>query len=96
MLFVLSYVFPSHFQYQDIIKQMMGLGIEGENVGPPVLSALTHVGRNKPIETAFPDLMKHLVPICETFVRGGTPKQAKQAIKFLNRNTTESKASPVR
>jgi hypothetical protein len=38
----------------------------------------------------FPDLLNQLVPICKAFIRGGTPKQSKHAVKCLFVNTTET------
>ena len=40
---------------------------------------------------SFPDLMETLAPICKAFIRGRNPKQAKQAIKCLFTNATETK-----
>ena len=41
-------------------------------------------------ELVHPDLLNQLVPVCKTFVRGGTVKQAKHAIKCLFVNLTDS------
>jgi len=92
LLYVISFVFPSHFQYRDILKELLTfLSIPGEHIGPLTLTALTFIGRSKPIGDSFPDLMETLSPICKIFIKGRHPKQAKQAIKCLFTNATATK-----
>ena len=43
-----------------------------------------------PLETKHPEVLEQLIPIAKTFIKNGTPKQAKQAVKCLHMNTTES------
>ncbi|XP_071446886.1 sister chromatid cohesion protein PDS5 homolog A isoform X2 [Hetaerina americana] len=84
LLYVLSFVFPSHFLHRDVITHLLNfLSIEEELVAPLVLSVLTFVGKYKPIGEAFPDIGKVLIPLCQNFAETGTPKQAKQAIRCL-------------
>ena len=42
------------------------------------------------IGTAHPELLNQLVTICKGFIKNGTPKQAKHAVKCLHMNTTET------
>ena len=91
LLFVLSFVFPSHFLYKDVIKELLSmLGHTQDLVAPLVLSILTFIGKHKPISELFPDMQDILERICLQFVSLGTTKQAKQAIKCLFKNTTEN------
>ena len=46
-----------------------------------------------PIGTAHPDLLDQLVNICKGFIKNGTPKQAKNAVKCLHMNTTETQVT---
>jgi len=92
LLYVVSFVFPSHFQYPDILKELLTfLSIPGEHISPLTLTALTFIGRSKPIGDSFPRLLETLAPICKAFVRGRNPKQAKQAIKCLYTNATDTR-----
>ena len=43
-----------------------------------------------PLGTAQPVLMEQLVTICQNFIKTGTPKQAKQAVKCLHMNATDT------
>ncbi|XP_046671895.1 sister chromatid cohesion protein PDS5 homolog B isoform X2 [Homalodisca vitripennis] len=89
LLVMLSYVFPNHFLYDDIIHHLIRIvKMEDEYIAPPVLEVLTFLGKYKPIDEQFPEEMNQLVPICKNFVESGTPKQAKQAIRCLFKNTT--------
>jgi len=88
LLFVLSFVFPSHFLYKDIIKELLTmLGNSADYVAPLVLHILSFIGKHKPINESFPDLQKILGQICAQFIKLGTPKQAKQAVKCMFMNT---------
>jgi hypothetical protein len=50
LLLVLAFVYPSHFIYSDILKELLSLlGVAGDNIGPLVLSIFTFIGRKKPI-----------------------------------------------
>ena len=91
LLFVLSFVFPSHFMYKDIIKELLNmLGNAANYVAPLVLHILSFIGKHKPIQTSFSELQAILRKICVQFVKLGTPKQAKQAIKCMYMNTVEN------
>ena len=91
LLFVLSFVFPSHFVYKDIIKELLQMtGHNNDCVAPLALHILSFIGKHKPINDSFPDLQDILGKICVQFIKLGTPKQAKQAIKCLYMNTTEN------
>ena len=52
---------------------------------------MTFIGRSKPIGDSFPELLDSMAPICKAFIRGRNPKQAKQAIKCLYTNATETR-----
>ena len=91
LLFVLSFVFPSHFLYKDIIRDLLQMmGNQADYVAPLVLNILSFMGKHKPINESFPDLQGILGKICLEFIKLGTPKQAKQAIKCMYMNTTEN------
>ena len=88
LLFVLSFVFPSHFLYKDIIKELLTmLGNSADYVAPLVLHILSFIGKHKPINESFPELQNTLGLICVQFIKLGTPKQAKQAVKCMFMNT---------
>ena len=54
LLLVLAFVYPSHFIYQDILKELLSLlGVAGDNIGPLVLSIFTFIGKQKPIGKNF-------------------------------------------
>ena len=89
LLFVLSFVFPSHFVYRDVIHDLLSmLGNAKDCVAPLVLSILSFIGKHKPISDQFPQLQEVLSNICLQFVKLGTKKQAKQAVKCMFLNTT--------
>ena len=91
LLFVLSYVFPSHFMYKDVIKSFLNMFEHAQDfVAPLVLNILSFVGKHKPINETFPDLHDTLKKIGIEYIKDGTPKQAKQAIKCLFLNTVEN------
>jgi sister-chromatid-cohesion protein PDS5 len=93
LLFVLSFVFPSHFIHSDILTQLLEfLSYQDENVAPLVLSILTFVGKHKPIGEEFPSFIQTLIPICQKFATDGTPKQAKHAIRCLHVNAPNNDA----
>ncbi|XP_074036685.1 cohesin associated factor B pds5 [Leptinotarsa decemlineata] len=87
LLVMLSVVFPSHFQYTDVLQQLMGLlRLDDENVAPLVLSIFTFLGKYRCLYEQFPELMEELAPICKNFSQTGTPKQAKGAIHCIFKN----------
>jgi sister-chromatid-cohesion protein PDS5 len=91
LLFVLSFVFPSHFVYRDVIHALLSLMKNPRDcVAPLVLSILSFVGKHKPISEQFPQLQEVLANICLQFVKLGTKKQAKQAVKCMFLNTKEN------
>lgn len=48
LLVMLSVVFPTHFQYPDVLEQLMELlKLEDENIAPLVLSVFTFLGKYK-------------------------------------------------
>uniref|UniRef100_A0A2P2I100 Androgen-induced proliferation inhibitor n=1 Tax=Hirondellea gigas TaxID=1518452 RepID=A0A2P2I100_9CRUS len=87
LLFVLSFVFPAHFHYENILKCLVSL-LESRNpaVPPMVLSILTYIGKYKPIGDVFPSLVTELVPLCHQFAVTGTVKQAKHAVRCIYTN----------
>ncbi|XP_067006125.2 sister chromatid cohesion protein PDS5 homolog B-A [Anabrus simplex] len=90
LLVMLSFVFPSHFLHEDVIRHLMSfLATDDETVAPLVLSVLTFLGKYKPIGELFPDIVRELVPVCKKFAQIGTPKQAKQAIRCLYINMVQ-------
>jgi len=96
LLFVLSFVFPSHFVYRDVLKDLLSmLGNSDDKVAPLVLSILAFIGKHRPISKDFPDLQAILVQICTQFIKLGTPKQAKQAIKCLVMNIKDAAQTKV-
>ena len=64
-----------------------------DNVAAFVLQIFTFIGKKQPLGTKFPEILEHLIPICKSFIRGGTSKQAKHAIKCLYINTPSSEES---
>lgn len=96
LLSVLSYVFPAHFQHESILMHMVRLLSYVDNyVAPYILKALTHLGRYRPIIESFPEVINLLAPVCLEFPNGGTPKQAKHAIRCIYVNTAcDKKETP--
>jgi sister-chromatid-cohesion protein PDS5 len=87
LLVMLSVVFPCHFQYADVLEQLMELlKLEDENVAPLVLSVFTFLGKYRCLYEQFPELMDTLAPICKNLAQTGTPKQAKGAIHCIYKN----------
>ena len=71
-----------------------------DNVAAFVLQIFTFIGKNIPSQSnihglheEFSDILEHLVPICKTFIRTGTSKQAKHAVKCLYINTASTDES---
>lgn len=57
LLFVLSFVFPCHFVYRDVIHDLLTMTTNPkECVAPLVLAILSFIGRHKPISEQFPQL----------------------------------------
>ena len=94
LLLVLAFVYPSHFLYLDIMKELLVMIKEDvDNVAAFVLQIFTFIGKKQPLGDKFPEILEHLIPICKSFIRGGTSKQAKHAIKCLYINTPPSEES---
>ncbi|CAG9857389.1 unnamed protein product [Phyllotreta striolata] len=90
LLVMLSAVFPKHFQYTDVLEQLMSLlKMDDENIAPPVLTMFTFLGKYGSLYQQFPDLMNELAPICKEFAQTGTPKQAKGAVQCIVKNMPE-------
>jgi len=50
LLLVLAFVYPSHFVYADIMKELLSLlGVAGDTIAPLVLSIFTFIGRQQKI-----------------------------------------------
>ena len=64
-----------------------------DNVAAFVLQIFTFIGKKTPLHEEFSDILEHLVPICKSFIKGGTSKQAKHAVKCLYINTSTSDES---
>lgn len=95
LLLVLAFVYPSHFLYQDIMKELLLLlkADDVDNVAAFVLQIFTFMGKKTPLHEEFPDILETLVPVCKSFIRGGNSKQAKHAIKCLYINTSNTDES---
>ena len=94
LLLVLAFVYPSHFLYLDIMKELLIMIKEDiDNVAAFVLQIFTFIGKKQSLGTKFPEILEHLIPICKSFIRAGTSKQAKHAIKCLYINTPSSEES---
>ncbi len=94
LLLVLAFVYPAHFLYQDIMKELLLLINEDvDNVATFVLQIFTFIGKKTPLHEEFSDILESLVPICKSFIRRGTSKQAKHAVKCLYINTSASDES---
>ncbi|XP_011506511.1 PREDICTED: sister chromatid cohesion protein PDS5 homolog B-B isoform X1 [Ceratosolen solmsi marchali] len=91
LLLMLSFVFAPHFLHDDILMQLVHLlELDDEMVAPLVLSIFTFLGKYRPLCDVAPDIMDQLMPICKAFAGSGTPKQAKQAVRCLYVNMTNS------
>ena len=64
-----------------------------ESVSAFVLQIFTFIGKKQPLHENFPEIMQNLVPICKSFIRGGTSKQAKHAVKCLYINSPTGEES---
>lgn len=73
-----------YVHFQSLIKELVWLF----QVSAQVLCILTFIGKYRPLETQFPDVVSQLIPICERLASEGTPKQAKHAIRCLHVNLT--------
>eukprot|EP00096_Caligus_rogercresseyi_P009881 TRINITY_DN3454_c0_g1_i3.p1 TRINITY_DN3454_c0_g1~~TRINITY_DN3454_c0_g1_i3.p1 ORF type:complete len:1298 (-),score=389.78 TRINITY_DN3454_c0_g1_i3:131-4024(-) len=94
LLYVLSFVFPSHLSHHDIIIELINyLKVESDLVGPMVLAIFTFIGKRKPIVEYLPELENSLTDICKEFIRHGSPKEAKQAVKCLYKNLSDSQGT---
>eukprot|EP00088_Acartia_fossae_P068134 TRINITY_DN857_c0_g1_i5.p1 TRINITY_DN857_c0_g1~~TRINITY_DN857_c0_g1_i5.p1 ORF type:complete len:1163 (-),score=343.93 TRINITY_DN857_c0_g1_i5:589-3927(-) len=91
LLFVLTFTFPAHFNHKDTIKGLLNcLDAKHEYVAPLVLASLSFIGKFKPISEIFPDLHMVIRKICNEYIRNGTPKEAKHAIRCLYANTKDN------
>lgn len=91
LLFVLAFGFPAHFMTDDVLSRLVSiLSLESQdhNVSAMVLCILTFVGKYRPLETQFPNIVSQLIPICERLATEGTTKQAKHAMRCLHVNIT--------
>lgn len=98
LLSILAYVFSAHFQYDEILRHMIGLlSFEEEFVAPYVLKALTYLGRYKPLIEEHTEVLTELAPLCKELTLSGTPKQAKHAIRcmFVNTQVTPESSEEV-
>ncbi|KAK6618691.1 hypothetical protein RUM43_013082 [Polyplax serrata] len=89
---ILSFVYPAHYLNLNVLNALMRLlEMDDETVAPWILSALTFVGKYKPLGEMFPEFMENLVPTLRKFIEEGTPKQSKQAVRCLHRNLLPEK-----
>jgi sister-chromatid-cohesion protein PDS5 len=91
LLFVLAFGFPAHFMTEDVLSRLvniLSLDSQDHSVSAMVLCILTFVGKYRPLETQFQDIVSQLIPICERLATEGTTKQAKHAMRCLHVNIT--------
>lgn len=91
LLFVLAFGFPAHFMTEDVLSRLvsiLSLDSQDHSVSAMVLCILTFVGKYRPLEAQFPDIVSQLIPICERLATEGTTKQAKHAMRCLHVNIT--------
>lgn len=91
LLFVLAFGFPAHFMSEDVLTRLVNiLSLENQehSVSAMVLCILTFVGKYRPLEAQFPDIVSQLIPVCERLATEGTTKQAKHAMRCLHVNIT--------
>lgn len=91
LLFVLAFGFPAHFMADDILTRLVNillLDSQDQSVSAMVLCILTFVGKYRPLEVQFSDIVSQLIPICERLATEGTTKQAKHAMRCLHVNVT--------
>nr|CAH0110668.1 unnamed protein product [Daphnia galeata] len=89
LLFVLAFGFPAHFMTEDVLSRLVNiltLDSQDHSVSAMVLCILTFVGKYRPLETHFQDIVSQLIPICERLATEGTTKQAKHAMRCLHVN----------
>lgn len=91
LLLALSFTFPAHFNHKDTIKGILNcLEVKQDYVAPHVLAILSFVGKFKPISELFPELHSAIRQICNEYIKTGTPKEAKNAIRCLISNTRDN------
>ncbi|XP_057373894.1 sister chromatid cohesion protein PDS5 homolog B-B-like isoform X1 [Daphnia carinata] len=91
LLFVLAFGFPAHFMSEDVLTRLvniLSLDSQDHSVSAMVLCILTFVGKYRPLEAQFRDIVSQLIPICERLATEGTTKQAKHAMRCLHVNIT--------
>lgn len=91
LLFVLAFGFPAHFMAEDVLNRLVNILLldnQDQSVSAMVLCILTFVGKYRPLDTQFPDIVGQLIPICERLATEGSTKQAKHAMRCLHVNVT--------
>ncbi|KAG5673625.1 hypothetical protein PVAND_003654 [Polypedilum vanderplanki] len=89
-LTILSQVFATHFNNENVLNRMLALLKKDTNeIGykENILKAFTNLSLHKSISDTFPQLSKELMEICRQIATKGTPKQCKQAVTFMCTNT---------
>ena len=72
----------------------MGIyGREKSFFGIFITHSPTTSSKKTPLHEEFSDILEHLVPICKSFIKNGTSKQAKHAVKCLYINTASTDES---
>lgn len=91
LLLSLTYTFPAHFSNKNTIRDILNcLENKQEYVAPIVLATISFIGKFKPISEVFPDLHSVVRQICQEYIKTGTPKEAKHAIRCLYSNTKDN------
>jgi len=84
---VLAFVYPSHFSEEQTLTLLIRLlTLVPDKLQPTILTALTYIGKTKPIGQYQSNLMSILVPHCQNMIVKGSPKQAKEAVRCLFTN----------
>lgn len=84
LLVMLSFVFPSHFLHEDVLIHLLNmLSMDEETVAPQVLAVFTFLGKYKPLNEVCPTLFPRLTEYCKAYAEVGTPKQAKNAVRYV-------------
>ena len=91
LLLVLTWTFPAHFNHKDTIKGILNcLEVKQDYVAPLVLAIISFIGKFKPISELYPELHSIIRQICNEYIKTGTPKETKHAIKCLYTNTKDN------
>lgn len=85
LLYVLSFVQSAQFCDEQVLGRLvqMAAGRRDQQVTPIVLAVLHLVGSGRQLWSRFELLGSQLVPLCRELVTGGTPRQAKHAVRCL-------------